>query len=132
MIRKTTCGGASVTPSDVVELLDTLSREAKFEQVSKPWGWMYELTIGDLLVKHITVMAGDRTSLQYHKDKDEVIVILEGAGDVMCDGNRFIGVGTIVRIPPHAPHRVTGPLRYLEFSTNHPNDVVRIADDYGR
>jgi mannose-6-phosphate isomerase len=122
------------------KLLDHLTGDgAHHKLVEKPWGRMHELTIesgpsdGDhLLMKEITVDAGHRTSRQFHKWKDEVIIILDGDGHVFCDGIEWVGSGTVVRIKPNDVHRVTGPLRYLELSTNYPTDVVRLHDDYGR
>lgn len=129
-----------MTRSSVDKLLDSITvAGVDYAHVVKPWGAMNELTIrdpgrpkDDLLMKEITVHEGHRTSLQYHEHKDEVIVILDGHGQVECGDAVFIGQGNVIRITPWTPHRVTGPLRYLEFSTNFPNDVVRMKDDYGR
>lgn len=97
---------------------------------SRPWGVMHEFASGELLVKVITVYAGQRTSLQYHHDKDELMIIIGGTGHVEIDG--FIHDDDIHRIKPGTIHRVTGPLHYLELSTNDPDDTIRIEDDYGR
>lgn len=128
-----------MTRLTVAKMLDLITMVPGVSHVIKPWGAMNELTIrdpslpgDDLLVKEITVHEGHRTSLQYHNRKDEVIVILNGQGQVECGDAVFLGRGSVVRITPGTLHRVTGPLRYLEFSTNYPDDVVRVKDDYGR
>lgn len=85
--------------------------------------WGYEMEVPSeaklLQLKFLHVMPGHRTSLQYHRFKDEAMIFLDGSQQ-----------------PAHyqcgVVHRVGGPAYYVEASTYHPDDVVRIADDYGR
>lgn len=87
----------------------------------KPWG--NELEVQSAQRRHqlklITVDDGERTSEQYHREKDEVSIHVD-----CCS--------TVVHVPPMQTHRVVGPHTYFEASTYHPDDVVRLSDDYGR
>lgn len=106
-------------------------------KTKKPWGYelLWALTpyyAGKIL--HID--KGHRLSLQYHKKKDETLYVLEGLIQIT--------MGTIDVIV----HRGSQPVRFkageihrikalkdstiLEVSTPELDDVVRIADDYGR
>jgi len=43
--------------------------------------------------------------------------------------------GTAVAVPPLTRHRFCAPygrVTLLEVSTDHPDDTIRVADDYGR
>lgn len=120
-------------PSSAADLIDELAGNSGEE--SRPWGWMLWLGAPgrDLTVKYLTVAADQRTSLQFHDRKDELLVILDGTGFVECCGVTYRGRGHRVRIPPRWPHRVTGPLAYLEVSTyDDGTDTIRLEDDYGR
>lgn len=87
----------------------------------KPWGYEYEVMglAHDLQLKLLHVLPGHRTSLQFHRQKDEV--------QIFIDDHR-----TGKYYPPGVHHRVTGPAWYYEASTYHPTDVVRVEDDYHR
>jgi hypothetical protein len=87
---------------------------------NKPWGWELEAPNAAWLLqlKLLFVERGHRTSLQYHKEKDEVMMYLDGP--------------SARHVEPLKEHRVAGPRLYFEASTYHPDDVVRVADDYGR
>ncbi len=85
--------------------------------------------------------AGESLSLQYHEVKDESWYVLEGraklelgpAGEGTLD-ELEITAGQAFRFRPGTVHRVTGidDTRILEVSTAHLDDVVRLADNYGR
>jgi mannose-6-phosphate isomerase-like protein (cupin superfamily) len=118
-------------PSPTADLLDALAAHDRTEE--RPWGLMRWLDApeGDLTVKYLTVKQGKRTSLQRHDRKDELLIIIGGAGYVEADGE-LRGSGC-VRIKPGVLHRVTGPLTYIEVSTYDDDaDTVRLADDYAR
>lgn len=120
-----------MTPSSTDRLLDQLMSSHRTDR--RPWGVMCWLDAPsfDLTVKHLTVRAGERTSLQYHKAKDELLVILGGDGWVEVETYRCSE--GMVRIKPHKVHRVVGPLSYLEVSTyDDDTDTCRLADDHGR
>lgn len=112
-------------------------------RVSKPWGREHWIIHGDVpyLIKLIVVNAGARTSLQYHHQKDETNIVLAGDGFLhhQADANSDLEVlslcpGTMFRVRPRTRHRIEAVARLvmLELSTPHPDDVVRVDDDYGR
>ena len=104
--------------------------------VEKPWGYeLIEFVNDGLVVKKLIINDGHRTSLQYHERKTEVIHIASGTLELqMEDLHTYVGGGYVV-IPPGMRHRLAakgGTLTLIEVATNHYDDVVRIADDYGR
>lgn len=110
-------------------------------RVDKPWG--YELiwaSTADYVGKILHVDAGHALSLQYHEIKDEVIHLLHGrmvleAGP-SADALEEIPIaeGGSFHIRPGTVHRMTAvsDVDILEASTPHLDDVVRLADRYGR
>ena len=110
--------------------------------VDKPWGseliWAEsEHYAGKILF----VKAGESLSLQYHEVKDESWYVLEGRaklelGRVGEESLETVEIapGQAFRFRPGTVHRVTGieDTRMLEVSTAHLDDVVRLADVYGR
>lgn len=98
--------------------------------VVKPWGIERFVDCGEFIVKVIEVHDGHRTSLQYHRVKEEVITILNGTGHVRIEDARVRAGDPPVRIPPLTVHRAVGPVLLLEFTTPENDDVVRIEDDY--
>lgn len=118
-------------PSATGELLDELMAHHRTEQ--RPWGLMCWLDAPgrDVTVKYLFVRAGERTSLQRHDRKDELLVVVGGGGYVEAGGVR--DTSEVIRVRPGVVHRVTGPLAYLEVSTfDDGSDTVRLSDDYGR
>lgn len=140
-----------------------ISHTDQAKRVNKPWG--YELwleTNPDLpyAMKMIVVNAGQRLSLQAHREKIETMIILEGTGMLSCSNtlldcdewekkrysetDRFflfgsikekpITKGSLLTIMPGEIHRVTAEtdMTIIECSTNHLDDVVRIQDDHAR
>ena len=114
-------------------------------KIEKPWGYeeiwaQTENYVG----KIITIHAGKRLSLQYHKEKEETIYVLQGALRVWnsTDENDFIDLapGKTYHVKPGKVHRFGAiPLyprhtdtKIIEVSTNHLSDVVRLADDFNR
>lgn len=115
----------------------------KTTRVDKPWGREFIVATEDFLLKVIEVFAGQRTSLQHHNEKTEIHWLLDGTGELYkeeLDPDELIRYQTEAECRPSAGllvqpgeiHRAVGPLLILEISTNHPDDVVRHADDYAR
>jgi mannose-6-phosphate isomerase len=111
------------------------------EVVPKPWGheliWARtERYVGKIL--HIK--AGESLSLQYHRVKDETIMVLSGrlafvhfaAGDPPV--TKELAPGEPFHITPELRHRMTAieDTDVLEVSTPELDDVVRLEDKYGR
>ena len=114
---------------------------AQVERVDKPWGYelIYAVTetyCGKVLVVH----AGAALSLQYHEKKDETIYLDDGLAQVELGmpGHPVVSVtvgpGAAFRIRPGTVHRLRAirECTFLEVSTPHLDDVVRIQDRYGR
>ena len=114
----------------------------KIKTIKKPWG-KEEIVEENLfyLVKKLTMNKMSRCSLQYHNKKIETIFVLEG--------NLFIELGKIrnklkiiklkegqyITLKNKIIHRMFAKNKkavYLEASTSHMKDVVRLSDDYNR
>lgn len=128
----------------------------EIEIIDKPWGreiiWAHSKKyIGKIL----EMRAGTKTSLQFHKKKDETIMVLAGVVDI--ETHKAITLPSNERpqkgityhvssihqennpyfpiwIPPKLIHRIVArtDAKILEVSTPEIQDVVRIEDDYGR
>ena len=111
------------------------------ERVDKPWGWELIWAVTDRYIgKLLFVRAGQALSLQYHERKDESWLVREGRAALelgAVDGaleEREIGPGDAFHFPPGTVHRVRAleDTLIVEVSTPDLDDVVRLADDYGR
>jgi mannose-6-phosphate isomerase len=111
------------------------------ERDSRPWGTWEVVATGDrYTVKRISVLPGQRLSLQYHQYRSEHWTIVQGLAEVELDEVvHLISPGEHVHIPVGALHRVRalGPERlvFLEIQVGEildENDIIRISDDYGR
>lgn len=110
--------------------------------VPKPWGHeeIFALVEGKYCGKLLHVRAGHALSLQYHRQKDEVISVYSGTARVLVgpsvDQLRevVLRAGEGLHLPPGVIHRIAADtdLVMLEASTTELDDVVRLADDYGR
>lgn len=110
--------------------------------VAKRWGEERWLVQGDapFVMKVIRIRAGTRTSLQFHRRKEEANLVLSGHArlhwrtadgrDSACD----LEPGNVVHIANAAVHRVEAvtDVTMVEVSTPEVDDVVRVSDDWGR
>jgi len=110
-------------------------------KTEKPWGF-------ELLFAHtpkyagklLFIKKGHRLSLQYHKEKDETLYVLEGKMLLEMEGSDGKLVQSEVssdycfRVPPMTRHRMKAieDTILFEVSTPELEDVVRVEDDYGR
>ena len=111
-------------------------------RVEKPWGYELIWAVTDIYVgKVLFVKAGHSLSLQYHEQKDESWLIQSGRariqlGAVGSDSleDEEVGAGAAFHYVPGTVHRITAveDTTILEVSTPHLDDVVRLADSYGR
>jgi mannose-6-phosphate isomerase len=115
--------------------------EAEVKKVEKPWG--YELIWAlsdDYCGKVLFVRAGEALSLQYHEQKDETIHLQSGRAEVEIGSApgattiEVVDAGRSFRITPGTVHRLRAleDSLFLEVSTPHLDDVVRLDDRYGR
>ncbi len=118
-----------------------LPSEAMARHVDKPWGheeiWAEtQRYVGKILA----IRKGKRLSLQYHKVKDESILVLRGRLRLELENERGeidvseLGVREGRRIHPGRRHRFEAieDCELVEVSTPELDDVVRVEDDYGR
>lgn len=109
--------------------------------IKKPWGSEVILfECGEARVKLLRVKTGKRTSLQTHKQKREVMMLLSGDA-VLTHGpylNYVMEPGHLYQITPGVNHRLEGKsigtteAVILEMSHGSNEDIVRLADDFGR
>lgn len=109
--------------------------------VAKPWGsevwWAHTSRYAGKILR---VTAGQRLSVQYHRAKDETSYLLSGrlllfkgpAADELT--SQEMHAGEAWRNRPGEIHAVEAleDCEVLEVSTPDLDDVVRLADDYGR
>jgi mannose-6-phosphate isomerase-like protein (cupin superfamily) len=109
--------------------------------VSKPWGHELVWARTDRYVgKVLHIRAGEALSLQYHRVKDETIMVLEGELQLIyfAEGedpkSRVLAAGEPFHITPGLRHRMIAlsDVDVLEVSTPELDDVVRLEDRYGR
>lgn len=109
--------------------------------VPKPWGHEKIWAKTDRYVgKILHVRAGEALSLQYHRIKDETVMVLDGrlrleffAGGE-APQSRELSPGEAFHIVPNMRHRMVAleDTNVLEVSTPELDDVVRLEDRYGR
>lgn len=118
----------------------TPAAQRPIERVEKPWGYELIFAHTDRYVgKVIHITAGHQLSRQYHRAKDETLMVESGELDLQ------IGPGhapetirmrrrDVFRVMPGVIHRMVGvtDVDVIEVSTTELDDVVRLADDYGR
>ncbi len=88
----------------------------------------------------IHINLGEMLSLQYHRHKDETILVTHGAMDLQLedeDGTlrtHRLTPGMARRIPPGRKHRMVAveECEFFEVSSPEIDDVVRLEDKYGR
>lgn len=110
------------------------------ERVQKPWGYELIFAHTDRYVgKIIHISAGHQLSRQYHVAKDETLMVESGELDLEigpADATELIHMKRrdVFRVKPGVIHRLIGvtDVDVIEVSTTELDDVVRLADDYGR
>ncbi len=110
-------------------------------RVEKPWGFEIWFAVTDRYAgKILHINQGEELSLQYHDRKDESIMVLAGELELELGSGvsqmhtHLLGPGGCQRITPHLIHRMRArtTVEICEVSTPELDDVVRIADRYGR
>lgn len=117
------------------------------EIINKPWGseekWAHT---AHYVGKILRINPDAELSTQYHREKVETMLVINGSG-VMCfysmdeDGDttltsmKDLHKGDTVHIPPKQIHKLMAGdrgMEVVEVSTNHLNDLVRLSDKYNR
>lgn len=110
-------------------------------RVEKPWGHELWFALTDRYAgKLLHVRAGQRLSVQFHEAKDETSYLLSGhlllwrgpSADSLVATE--LTAGAIWRNEPRQIHTIEAleDAVVVEVSTPELDDVVRLADDYGR
>lgn len=109
-------------------------------RVDKPWG--HELIWAETpryVGKLLHILAGHRLSRQYHRVKDETLLIQSGEmeleiGPAESIEKRRMIAGDVFHVRPGTIHRMVAvtDVDVIEVSTPELDDVVRIEDIYGR
>ncbi len=110
------------------------------DRVERPWGWFESLGSGEgYQVKRLCIHAGQRISLQRHRHRLEHWVVVEGDGELECEGTRLAASpGTTLLVPCGAVHRASAggsDLLIVEVQRGallSEDDIERLADDYAR
>jgi mannose-1-phosphate guanylyltransferase/mannose-6-phosphate isomerase len=131
---------------EVKDLVAELDRREMVESsqhltVERPWGSYTIIDAGDgYKVKEVVVHPGKRLSLQYHNQRAEHWVVVQGEAMVTL-GQEIskITANESVYIPVKTPHRLENPgpapLKIIEVQTGpylEEDDIVRLNDDFWR
>jgi quercetin dioxygenase-like cupin family protein len=109
-------------------------------RVDKPWG--HEIVWAETaryVGKVLHIRAGHRLSRQYHRVKEETLMVQSGemdleVGPADAAETRRMKPGDVFHVLPGTIHRMIGvtDVDVLEVSTPELDDVVRLEDVYGR
>jgi NDP-sugar pyrophosphorylase family protein len=119
---------------DTPKELETVKKEYS-NRTDKPWGHEKFLKLDETgMEKLLYLMAGYRTSLHYHRVRDEQLHALQGSGWVEYEKGRRVAFkrGSKIHIKPNTVHSfIAGEnVLFRETSTPHPEDVIRVKDFY--
>jgi len=110
-------------------------------RIEKPWG--YEIVWAETeayVGKILHLNAGCRLSLQYHRVKEESLLVRSGRVRVVLEqddgtlAESELGPDAVIHVRPGRRHRFQAitDCDLIEVSTPELDDVVRLSDDYGR
>lgn len=111
------------------------------EENNRPWGHYQILADeADHKVKRITVLPGNRLSLQRHQHRAEHWYIIRGNAIVTLEDKQLsLGPGDSVNIASGALHRIMNAsneeIIFIEVQTGSyfgEDDIERLQDDFGR
>jgi mannose-1-phosphate guanylyltransferase len=135
--------GVAQKVNHIVEFLKSHQHETTHlpATVHRPWGTYASLKEeAGYKVKRITVMPGQSLSLQYHHQRAEHWVVVQGVANVQIgELEQVTGAGEYRYIPLGETHRLTNigtdELVMIEVQCGTylgEDDIVRLADTYGR
>lgn len=109
-------------------------------RVDKPWGYELIWAETDRYVgKILHIVAGQKLSRQYHRVKDETLLVKSGTmilevGPAESVERRVMNDGDTFHVVPGTIHRMVAEtdVDVIEVSTPELDDVVRLEDAYGR
>ena len=118
-----------------------MSQQIPIQIKEKPWGREVWFAHTDRYAgKILEVNKGARLSLQYHEKKCETQYVFEGkvkltyGTDEKNLQEKILSAGDKFDIYPYTIHRIEGleNSKIFEVSSPELDDVVKLADDYGR
>lgn len=108
-------------------------------EVLRPWGKFHQYAHNEpVTVSLMTVKPGRRLSLQAHRMRAELWIVLDSGAEIQCGKRRLRPrAGSMVWIPAGTAHRLgsrQGVVRVLEvaFGNWQQTDIIRYEDDYAR
>ncbi len=120
-------------------MLEIPAQQPAIKHVERPWGYFKQYAHNEAVtVSLMTARANQRLSLQSHKGRAELWIVLDdGASVQVGEDILFPKAGDEIWIPVNAKHRLasTGPeVRVLEvaFGNWQQDDIKRYDDDYQR
>lgn len=112
--------------------------EDKYKTIKKPWGRyiILEKRRG-YWIKKLFIRKGAKLSLQSHKDRYEIWIVLFGKIEAIKGNSRVkLREGEFLKINKKEKHRIIGLnqacILEVAFGKVRERDVVRYQDDYGR
>ena len=117
-------------------MVDIISKRANnAKRIEKPWGSEVIFADNELYTgKLLLINGGCRTSLHYHKEKDETFYINSGKVVIeIGDAKITPSCNEAIRIRPNVIHRITAIESSVIFEVSTPHKgTARLEDDYGR
>lgn len=118
-----------------------MKKQTEIKIIPKPWGkeiWFADQP--EYAGKILHIKKGHRYSLQYHEKKTETQYVLKGKVRFQLGPSEdkleeiVLGPGEKLDVLPGTIHRAEAieDVEILEVSTSDLDDVVKLADDYGR
>ncbi len=109
-------------------------------QDNRPWGNWKILKEGEnYKIKIITINPHQRLSLQFHKERSEHWIVIEGNGLITIENNEYPAkCNDHFFIPGNTPHRITNcsdtllKIIEIQYGNCDEDDIIRLEDDYGR
>jgi mannose-6-phosphate isomerase len=121
--------------------MNNQDKQNPIQEVAKPWGkeiWFADQP--EYAGKILHIKKGHRYSLQYHERKKETQYVLKGTCRFLIGPSEnqleevILEPGQKLDVLPGTIHRAEAitDVEILEVSTSDLDDVVKLADDYGR
>lgn len=109
-----------------------------YRVIKKPWGeYVVIEKKRDYWIKELSVCKGEALSLQSHKYRNEIWVVLSGKIKVIKGKTPYLlKEGGVIKIDKKEKHRITALEKSLiletAFGRVREDDIIRFEDDYGR
>ena len=123
----------------------TVLARPPIDRIAKPWGEEVILErTADTVVKTLRIAPNQRLSLQFHRRKHETLMLIDGDAlltfgtEIDRLRDKVLRTGLREEVAAGIVHRLSaGPsgANILEIASRLPDDdedIVRLADDYGR